>query len=224
MSAEQRKELQEQLDAKERNRKLWPLSYYIAEVPPVDARAEISASVLIELQKRFPDDISDAEIAGNVDAAHHQFVAARLAKQTIVEGGQPGVQPINPEGVRNRTLQAHLHSRERLDSQVETRTNLPEAEPLPPGVMALNERSLARLQIDPGPSMSRAGSAVSGMSDGASTIGAPSVLGHGNSAARAQSIRDFVAGNHNLLRRGGCLLYPSPRPRDATLSRKPSSA
>ncbi|MEC9380424.1 MAG: RNA 2'-phosphotransferase, partial [Candidatus Latescibacterota bacterium] len=138
MSAEQRRELREQIDAKERNQKLWPLSYYIAEVPPVDARAEISASVLIVLQKRFPDDISDAEIGENVDAAHHQFVAARLAKQTIVEGGQPGVQPINPEGARNRTLQAHLHPRERSDLQVENRNNRPEAEPLPPGVMALN--------------------------------------------------------------------------------------
>ena len=82
---------------------------------------------------------------------------------------------------------------------MEIRINLPEAEPPLPEVMALNAKSLARLQIDPGPSRSCAGSA-SGVSDAASTIGAPSVLGHGNSTVRAQGIRDFVAGNHNLLR------------------------
>ena len=100
-----------------------------------------------------------------------------------------------PEGMRNRTLQAQMRNRMEQEPPAE----FPEAEPLGPEVMALNAKSLARLQIDPGPSRSCAGSA-SGRSDVASTIGAQSVLGFGNSAVRAQGIRDFVAGNHNLLR------------------------
>ena len=49
MSAEKRKDLQEQFDVQERNRKLWPLSYYIVEVPPVADREAISAAILLSL-------------------------------------------------------------------------------------------------------------------------------------------------------------------------------
>ena len=119
---------------------------------------------------------------GAAATAHQQFAAARLAKQTIETGGQPGLKVTDPGGVRTRTLQAHMRPRS------EQETEMPESEPLGPEMVALNAKSLAKMQIDPGPSRSCAGSA-SGQSDIASTIGAnPSW----DLATRSSEPRPFV--------------------------------
>ena len=72
MSTERRKELQAEFEIQEKNKELWTLSYYMSECPPPADRENLSAMSLIELQKRFPGQITDHEVQGAADTAHHK--------------------------------------------------------------------------------------------------------------------------------------------------------
>ncbi|MEE3215824.1 MAG: hypothetical protein VX259_09680, partial [Pseudomonadota bacterium] len=119
---------------------LYPLSYYMAELPPPADRARLAAAVLLELQSRFGV-ITDEEIASVAAAAHNEFAAARAAEQTTDTRGQPGMKVSRPGGMRNMILQANLRP---LDQDL----GIPEMEPLSANVMALTEQSLSRMQLD----------------------------------------------------------------------------
>ena len=79
ITQEKQRELQERYDYQQRQQALFPLSYYMAEIPPPADRERLSAAVLLELQSRFGV-ITDEEIAGVAGAAHNEFAIARIAE------------------------------------------------------------------------------------------------------------------------------------------------